>query len=149
MIALGLSTVNIIYIFDQECKRKFYRCKDRTESGSFLGAFLCTEFKCGGPMVKFWSHWINDYLNFQVPQNPRDEESDYICLNCGHSFSNKYAQRILKNAETDIRNIDQALDLLQHLEVIECTMFYLHNQDLDALFLSEVDWLQIKHFASK
>ena len=33
--------------------KKVLRCKDRTESGSFLGAFLCTELKCGGAMVKF------------------------------------------------------------------------------------------------
>ena len=79
-----------------------FRCQDRTESGSYLGAFLCPQKKCGGPTV---------------PDNPRDEESDYICLNCEHSFSNKYAQRILKNAEADIRNIGQGLDLLQHLEV--------------------------------
>ena len=58
-------------------------------------------------------------INFQsqVPQNPRDEESDYICLNCEHSFSNKYAQRILRNAEADLRNTDQNLDLIQHFEV--------------------------------
>ena len=36
----------------------FVRCKDRTESGSFLGAFLCTESKCGGPMVNVQSQWM-------------------------------------------------------------------------------------------
>jgi len=103
------------WFFWCECNR----CKDRTESGSFLGAFLCTESKCGGPMV---------------PQNPRDEESDYICLNCEHSFSNKYAQRILKNAESDIRNIVQGLDLLQHLE---------HWIDLKSTILHPNNYLMI------
>lgn len=43
---------------------QFWRCKDRTESGSFLGAFLCTESRCGGPMVTFWSQWVIDLCNF-------------------------------------------------------------------------------------
>jgi len=78
-----------------------HRCKDKTEIGSFLGAFICQESKCGGS---------------SVPYNPLDEESDYICLDCGNSFSNKYAEKLLKNAEKDLKTPDSRFDLIQHLE---------------------------------
>ena len=79
-----------------------FRCQDRTESGSYLGAFLCPQKKCGGP---------------SVPDNPRDEESDYICLDCRHSFNNKYAEMLMRNAEKELKTQDNEHDLIQHLEL--------------------------------
>ena len=73
------------------------------------------ESKCGGS---------------SVPYNPLDEESDYICLDCGNSFSNKYAEMLLKNAERDLKTPDKRFDLIQHLEM------FIHNNSRKFFFPS-------------
>ena len=90
------------------------RCCDPTECGSYLSALLCSERGCGGVMLL---------------DNPLDEESDYCCLDCGHSFSHNYADSLSRNAEKDLKS-DNSLDIIERLELFlykHSSMFHPHH----------------------
>ena len=66
-----------------------------------LDNILYQESKCFGPVV---------------PDNPLDDESDYICLDCGHSSGWKYVSMQMRNAEHDLKTPNNKYDLIHHLE---------------------------------
>ena len=78
-----------------------YRCSDKTECESYLGALLCPVLKCAGEML---------------PQDPLDTKSDYSCQKCNKKMQFKDVERITSAAEKDIRTPDNKYDLIEHME---------------------------------
>ena len=86
------------WMFWCECSR----CRDGTECNSYLGALICPDRSC---------------LGVSVARNPTDEESDYVCQQCGDSVSAQYAANIYRRAQRDLRTADSRYDLIEHLEL--------------------------------
>ena len=86
------------------------RCRDPTESQSYLGALLCPERRCGGACVA---------------RDPRAEESHYECLQCGQTLSPETVAATYSRAEAALRSQDSRHDLVEHLENFLATFSHL------------------------
>ena len=77
------------------------RCCDRTECGTFLGALLCRDNNCGGPVV---------------PDSPTKASTDFSCLECNHVVKGEDAIKIMNEAEINTRKKDVSDHVVAHLE---------------------------------
>ena len=77
------------------------RCRDPTESQSYLGALLCPERRCEGVCLA---------------RDPTEEETDYSCQQCGFSLTKEEVATTYRQAEADLRTPDSRYDLIEHLE---------------------------------
>ena len=85
------------WMFWCECAR----CRDPTESQSYLGALLCPERRCEAACVA---------------RDPTHQESSFLCLECGHTLTSDYVAATYRRAEADLRTPDSRYDLIEHLE---------------------------------